>query len=93
MHGQEFFLQAFIYLSAAVVAVPIAKRLGLGSVIGYLVAGMVIGPYGLAPVGEEGQDVMHFAEFGRPSEELPAAGGEAPAGTRVRSSRGNREAY
>ena len=64
MHGQGFFFQAFVYLSAAVVAVPIAKRMGLGSVLGYLLAGMVIGPFGLGLIGEEGEDVMHFAEFG-----------------------------
>lgn len=64
MHGEGFFFQAFVYLSAAVVAVPIAKRLGLGSVLGYLLAGMVIGPFGLGLIGAEGQDVMHFAEFG-----------------------------
>lgn len=64
MHGQDFFLQAFIYLAAAVVAVPVAKRLGLGSVLGYLIAGIVIGPFTLGLVGDEGQDVMHFAEFG-----------------------------
>jgi monovalent cation:proton antiporter-2 (CPA2) family protein len=56
--------QAFIYLAAAVVAVPIAKRFGLGSVLGYLLAGVVIGPFGLGLAGDEGQDVMHFAEFG-----------------------------
>jgi CPA2 family monovalent cation:H+ antiporter-2 len=39
-----YFLQAFIYLCAAVIAVPIAKRLGLGSVLGYLIAGVFIGP-------------------------------------------------
>ena len=38
MHGEGFFYQAFIYLAAAVVSVPIAKRLGLGSVLGYLIA-------------------------------------------------------
>jgi len=64
MHGQDFFFQAFIYLGAAVISVPIAKRLGLGSVLGYLLAGMIIGPFGLSLIGEEGQDVMHFAEFG-----------------------------
>ena len=64
MHGQGFFFQAFVYLSAAVIAVPIAKRMGLGSVLGYLVAGMVIGPFGLGLIGEEGKDVMEFAEFG-----------------------------
>ena len=55
--------QAFIYLLAAIVAVPLAKRLGLGSVIGYLLAGAVIGPYALRFVAGGG-DVMHFAEFG-----------------------------
>jgi monovalent cation:proton antiporter-2 (CPA2) family protein len=64
MHGQGFFYQAFVYLSAAVISVPIAKRLGLGSVLGYLIAGMIVGPFGLGLVGQEGQDVMHFAEFG-----------------------------
>ncbi|GGN10226.1 potassium transporter [Dyadobacter beijingensis] len=61
---QTFFFQAMIYLAAAVVMVPIAKRLGLGSVLGYLVAGVAIGPAGLKFIGMEGQDIMHFAEFG-----------------------------
>ncbi|GAB4018488.1 monovalent cation:proton antiporter-2 (CPA2) family protein [Spirosoma koreense] len=56
--------QAIIYLAAGVVFVPIAKRLGLGSVLGYLLAGMVIGPALLGLVGEEGKGVMHVAEFG-----------------------------
>lgn len=43
---------------------PIAKRLGLGSVLGYLLAGVLIGPFVLKFVGREGGDVMHFAEFG-----------------------------
>jgi monovalent cation:proton antiporter-2 (CPA2) family protein len=55
--------QAFIYLLAAIVTVPLAKRLGLGSVIGYLLAGAAIGPYALRFV-DSGGDVMHFAEFG-----------------------------
>ena len=59
-----FFYQAFIYLSAAVVAVPIAKKLGLGSVLGYLLSGVLIGPFVLGFIGQEGQDIMHFAEFG-----------------------------
>ena len=53
-----------MYLSAAVISVPVAKRLGLGSVLGYLIAGFAIGPFGFHLIGEEGQDVMHFAEFG-----------------------------
>ncbi|MDX1492893.1 MAG: monovalent cation:proton antiporter-2 (CPA2) family protein [Longimicrobiales bacterium] len=64
MSTETFFTQAFVYLTAAVVAVPIAKRVGLGSVLGYLLAGVVIGPFVLGFVGAEGEDVMHFAEFG-----------------------------
>lgn len=64
MSTEVFFTQAFVYLAAAVIAVPIAKRLGLGSVLGYLLAGVVIGPFVLGLVGAEGEDVMHFAEFG-----------------------------
>lgn len=63
MYDQIFF-QAFIYLVAAVISVPISKRMGFGSVLGYLMAGIIIGPYALKLVGEEGDDVMHFAEFG-----------------------------
>jgi glutathione-regulated potassium-efflux system ancillary protein KefC/glutathione-regulated potassium-efflux system protein KefB len=54
---------AVIYLAAAIVAVPIAKRLGLGSVLGYLIAGILIGPFAFELVGDQ-TDVMHFAEFG-----------------------------
>ncbi len=61
---QEFLVGAFVYLTAAVLAAPLAARLGLGSVLGYLAAGVVIGPAVLGLVGREGQDVMHFAEFG-----------------------------
>jgi glutathione-regulated potassium-efflux system ancillary protein KefC/glutathione-regulated potassium-efflux system protein KefB len=56
-------LQAFVFLIAAIVAVPIAKRLGLGSVLGYLVAGAVIGPFGLQAFGDP-EGAMHAAEFG-----------------------------
>ncbi|USD67975.1 monovalent cation:proton antiporter-2 (CPA2) family protein [Vibrio sp. SCSIO 43136] len=59
----SLFLQAFIYLVAAVIAVPIAKRLGLGSVLGYLIAGVVIGPV-IGLVGDETTTIQHFAEFG-----------------------------
>ncbi len=61
-HGGLLFT-AFIYLVAGVCAVPIAKRLGLGSVLGYLVAGVLIGPHVLHLVGDQ-TDVQHFAEFG-----------------------------
>ena len=56
--------QVFVYLVAAVIAVPLARRLGLGSVLGYLLAGIVIGPHALHLVGDGAEHVMHFAEFG-----------------------------
>jgi len=59
-----FFFQAIIYLAAAVVCVPIAKKVGLSSILGYLFAGIIIGPFVLGFIGQEGQDIMHFAEFG-----------------------------
>ncbi|NNF04922.1 MAG: potassium transporter [Rhodothermales bacterium] len=59
-----FLFQAFVFLAAAVISVPIAKRFGLGSVLGYLLAGIAIGPFGLELLGQEGEDLMHFAEFG-----------------------------
>ncbi|EKE45870.1 glutathione-regulated potassium-efflux system protein [Oceaniovalibus guishaninsula JLT2003] len=58
-----FLFQALIYLGAAVIAVPLAARLGLGSVLGYLAAGILIGPV-LGLVGSETADLQHFAEFG-----------------------------
>ncbi len=60
---EGFLFQATIYLAAAVVAVPLAARLGLGSVLGYLLAGIAIGP-ALGLVGSETADLQHFAEFG-----------------------------
>lgn len=60
---EGFLPQAIIYILAAIICVPIAKRLGMGSVLGYLIAGIVIGPYLLGFL-EEGEDIMHKAEFG-----------------------------
>ncbi len=60
----SFLLDAFVYLLAAVIAVPLAKRFGLGSVLGYLLAGVLIGPHVLNVVGDHAGHVMHFAEFG-----------------------------
>lgn len=60
---QDILLQILIYLAAAVIAVPITQRLGFGSVLGYLAAGVAIGPvFGL--VGAETEDLQHYAEFG-----------------------------
>ncbi|WP_295952373.1 glutathione-regulated potassium-efflux system protein KefC [Rhodoferax sp.] len=62
-HAPSWLINSFIYLSAAVIAVPLSKALGLGSIIGYLAAGIAIGPWGLGLVTEV-QDILHFAEFG-----------------------------
>ncbi|MBV2358199.1 monovalent cation:proton antiporter-2 (CPA2) family protein [Thalassococcus sp. CAU 1522] len=59
---ESFLLQASVFLAAAVIAVPVAARLGLGSVLGYLAAGLIIGP-GLGLVADT-TDLQHFAEFG-----------------------------
>ncbi|WP_300545535.1 monovalent cation:proton antiporter-2 (CPA2) family protein [Maricaulis sp.] len=59
----DLLIQAVIYLGAGVIAVPIAHRLGLGSVLGYLLAGVAIAPL-LDWVGSDPEDVQHFAEFG-----------------------------
>lgn len=64
METEGLLFQAFIYLLAAVATVPIAKQLGLGSVLGYLLAGVIIGPHLLGLVGQGGGGVMHVAEFG-----------------------------
>lgn len=60
---ESFLAQATIYFAAAVIAVPVASRLGLGSVLGYLAAGILIGPL-LGLVGSETEQLQHFAEFG-----------------------------
>ena len=60
-HGLMF--EVMVYLGAAVVFVPLASRLRLGSVLGYLIAGCAIGPFGLALVRDV-KSIMHFAEFG-----------------------------
>ena len=62
-HAPVWLTYGFTYLAAAVVAVPIARALGLGAIIGYLAAGIAIGPWGLALVSNV-QDILHFAEFG-----------------------------
>ncbi|MBY5973114.1 monovalent cation:proton antiporter-2 (CPA2) family protein [Ferrimonas balearica] len=60
---EGFLYQATIYLCAAVIAVPLSARLGLGSVLGYLAAGIVIGPV-FHLIGHDTHDLQHFAEFG-----------------------------
>jgi len=60
----DFLFRAVIYLSAAVLCVPIAKKLGMSSVLGYLFAGIIIGPFVLGFIGNEDENIIHFAEFG-----------------------------
>jgi glutathione-regulated potassium-efflux system ancillary protein KefC len=62
-HMPAWLINSFIYLSAAVIAVPLSKALGLGSIIGYLAAGIAIGPWGLGLVTDV-EHILHFAEFG-----------------------------
>ena len=62
-HAPTWLTYGFLYLTAAVLAVPIAQALGLGAIIGYLAAGIAIGPWGLSLVSNV-QDILHFAEFG-----------------------------
>ena len=59
---EGFLLEALVYLIAAVVAVPLAVRFGMGSVLGYLIAGIVIGP--ILGLLTDPEDLQHFAEFG-----------------------------
>lgn len=63
MGSSDFLVQAAIYLSSAIFLVPLFKRLGLGSVLGYLLAGILIGPYALKLIPDP-EHVLHFAEFG-----------------------------
>lgn len=62
-HSPAWLVNSLIYLGAAVLAVPLSKALGLGSIIGYLAAGIAIGPWGLGLVTNV-EDILHFAEFG-----------------------------
>ncbi|MES1156231.1 MAG: monovalent cation:proton antiporter-2 (CPA2) family protein [Alphaproteobacteria bacterium] len=63
MNQHSFLFEAFIFLAAALISVPIAKRLGLGSVLGYLIAGVLIGPFGLKFL-QDPEALMHASEFG-----------------------------
>jgi monovalent cation:proton antiporter-2 (CPA2) family protein len=63
MPDHSFLYQALIYLGAGAIAVPITQRFGLGSVLGFLLAGVAIGPWGLRLVSEP-QAILQFAEFG-----------------------------
>src|SRR5687767_4294354 len=61
-HAPAWLTNSLIYLGAAVIAVPLSKALGLGSIIGYLAAGIAIGPWGMGLVANV-EDILHFAVF------------------------------
>ncbi len=63
MDSHGFLFNLVVYLSAAVIAVPLFARIGLGSVLGYLAAGVCIGPWGLGLIKNVG-DILHFSEIG-----------------------------
>ena len=63
MEHSDWLAGSLVYLAAAVIAVPVARRLGLGSIIGYLGAGILIGPWGMKLVTRP-EDMLQFAEFG-----------------------------
>lgn len=63
MEGHGFLVNIFIFLAAAVISVPISKKWGFGSVLGYLIAGLVIGPWGLKLITNV-EDLLSFSEFG-----------------------------
>lgn len=63
MHSDSLLINALYYLMAAVIAVPLFKRIGLGSILGYLCAGIVLGPHALGMVNDP-DEVLHFAEYG-----------------------------
>jgi glutathione-regulated potassium-efflux system ancillary protein KefC len=62
-HVPSWLLNALTFLTAAVLVVPLSRALGLGSIIGYLVAGIAIGPWGLGLIANV-EAILHFAEFG-----------------------------
>ena len=64
MAGDEanLYTQGLVLLCGAVVAAPLFKKIGLGTVLGYLAAGIVIGP--LLRIITDGEEILHFAEFG-----------------------------
>ncbi|ATF95086.1 NEM-activable K(+)/H(+) antiporter [Cedecea neteri] len=63
MEGSDLLLAGVLFLFAAVVAVPIAARLGIGAVLGYLLAGIAIGPWGLGFISDV-DEILHFSELG-----------------------------
>ncbi|MCL6486667.1 MAG: cation:proton antiporter, partial [Janthinobacterium lividum] len=63
MEHHSFLINILFYLVAAIIMVPLAKRLGMGAVLGYLVAGVIIGPWGLGLI-KNVEVILSFSEFG-----------------------------
>ncbi|QEP92797.1 hypothetical protein FZ928_23355 [Klebsiella pneumoniae] len=63
MAGSDLLLGGVLFLFAAVIAVPLASRLGIGAVLGYLLAGIAIGPWGLGFISDV-DEILHFSELG-----------------------------
>ena len=63
MEGSTLLTAILLFLFAAVVTVPIARRLGIGAVLGYLIAGIAIGPWGLGFIRDV-DEILHFSELG-----------------------------
>lgn len=59
----SFIYPAIVFIGAAIIFVPLFQRMGFGSVLGYLTAGIIIGPYGLKFISDS-ESVMHFSELG-----------------------------
>ena len=66
MEGSTLLTAILLFLFAAVVTVPIARRLGIGAVLGYLIAGIAIGPWGLGFIRDV-DEILHFSELDRKS--------------------------
>src|SRR5579871_6357225 len=64
MQLNQFLLWSLLYLTATVISAPLAKRLGLGTVLGFLAAGVIIGPSVLNLIGGQDDGIKNFAEFG-----------------------------
>lgn len=63
MEGADLLTAGVLFLFAAVAAVPLAARLGIGAVLGYLLAGIAIGPWGLGFISDV-DEILHFSELG-----------------------------
>ena len=90
MEGSDFLLAGVLFLFAAVAAVPLASRLGIGAVLGYLLAGIAIGPWGLGFISDV-DEILHFSELGvvfhvaKVSDLIPELQGRFPVHVQLKS--------